>query len=225
MGRSFLENLLRQSGFEATEEGISYAANYIADKAAGDPNASFSVQELVETAAAGGLGGSAVGFGVDVANTRNAIGTNQDIVSRVNQRLSASGQVMSDGLPLPTAGQADESIAKDTTSAKKTGTYRAEQPQNVDLPAAPIINLSMDRVAKLNDGTLPKSGNYLRKQAYSDTGSRLGLDKNEAAYVEAENITRNGDRYVIKITKPSLKKCCLHLAIQTVLCRWRALRC
>lgn len=102
-GRTFIENMLRQAGLEATEEGISYAANYVADKAAGDPNASFSVQELVESAAAGGLsglffglGGSFIGSGADVVNARNAVGTNQDIVNRVNQRLSQPGQVMAD---------------------------------------------------------------------------------------------------------------------------------
>lgn len=112
-GRTFIESMLRQSGLEATEEGISYTANYIADKAANDPNATFSVQELVQSAAAGGLsglffgaGGSIIGTGVDVVNARNAVGTNQDIMNRANQRLSSPGQVMSDfmsaGLPLPT---------------------------------------------------------------------------------------------------------------------------
>ena len=42
----------------------------------------------------------------DVRNVRQAIGSNQDIVNRVNQRLSSPGQVMADfmysGLPLPT---------------------------------------------------------------------------------------------------------------------------
>lgn len=115
-GRTFIENMLRQAGLDATEEGIAYTANYIADKAANDPNATFSVQELVQSAAAGGLSGlffgsgsSLIGSGVDISNARNAIGTNQDIVNRVNQRLAQPGQVMSDfmnaGLSLPTVSQ------------------------------------------------------------------------------------------------------------------------
>ena len=56
-GKGVLRNLLKQAGVEATEEGISYTANYIADKAAGDPNARFSVDELLRSAAAGGVSG------------------------------------------------------------------------------------------------------------------------------------------------------------------------
>ncbi len=56
-GKGIVKNILKQAGVEATEEGISYAANYIADKAAGDPDAAFSVAELLESAAAGGLSG------------------------------------------------------------------------------------------------------------------------------------------------------------------------
>ncbi len=62
-GRGFVKNMLRQAGTEATEEGISYALNYIADKAAKDPEAGFSVAELLESAAAGGLSGLFFGLG------------------------------------------------------------------------------------------------------------------------------------------------------------------
>ena len=62
-GRGFVKNMLRQAGTEATEEGISYALNYLADKAARDPEAGFSVAELLESAAAGGLSGLFFGLG------------------------------------------------------------------------------------------------------------------------------------------------------------------
>lgn len=56
-GASFVKNLLKQMGIEATEESASYTANYLADKIAGDPNAEWSTQELLENAAAGALSG------------------------------------------------------------------------------------------------------------------------------------------------------------------------
>ena len=93
-----------------------------------------------------------------------------------------------------------------TASTGEMGTYRAARPENVELPTVPIINLSMQTVADMNGGTMPKAGNYIRKTALEQTEARLGLDKNPAAYIEASNVTRNGDAYVIKITKPSLKK-------------------
>lgn len=56
-----LKNFLRQMGVEASEEGTSYALNYLADKAAKDPNATFSVQELLWNMAVGGLTGGVMG--------------------------------------------------------------------------------------------------------------------------------------------------------------------
>lgn len=56
-GASFVKNLLKQMGIEATEESASYTANYLADKIAKDPNAEWSTQELLENAAAGALSG------------------------------------------------------------------------------------------------------------------------------------------------------------------------
>ena len=93
-----------------------------------------------------------------------------------------------------------------TAPTREAGTYRAVRPQNVELPTVPIISLSMQDVADMNGGVLPQTGNTLRKTAYDTTLRRLGLDHNEAVYIEASNVTRNGDSYVIKITKPSLKK-------------------
>lgn len=71
-GKGVVRNLLKQAGVEATEEGLSYAANFIADKAAGDPNAKFDVKELLQSAASGGLSGlffGGVGTAVNKAVT------------------------------------------------------------------------------------------------------------------------------------------------------------
>ena len=60
-GRSALKNLLKQAGVEAGEESLSYVMNYIADKAARDPNASFSMAELANSAAGGAFSGFVLG--------------------------------------------------------------------------------------------------------------------------------------------------------------------
>ena len=60
-GRSALKNLLKQAGVEAGEESLSYVMNYIADKAARDPNASFSMAELANSAAGGAFSGLVLG--------------------------------------------------------------------------------------------------------------------------------------------------------------------
>lgn len=74
-GKGAVRNLLKQVGIEATEEGISYVMNYAADKAAKDPNATFSLEEMLEQAAAGGLSGlffGGVGTAFNAVDQRRA---------------------------------------------------------------------------------------------------------------------------------------------------------
>ena len=75
-GASFVKNLLKQMGIEATEESASYTANYLADKIAKDPNAEWSPRELLENAAAGALSGgffAAGGQAIGSALNRQAV--------------------------------------------------------------------------------------------------------------------------------------------------------
>ena len=60
-GVNAVKNILIQMGEEATEESASYFMNYVADKAAQDPDAKFSLQELAQSAAGGAFGGLVFG--------------------------------------------------------------------------------------------------------------------------------------------------------------------
>lgn len=60
-GVNAVKNILIQMGEEATEESASYFMNYVADKAAQDPDAKFSLQELARSAAGGAFGGLVFG--------------------------------------------------------------------------------------------------------------------------------------------------------------------
>ena len=60
-GVNAVKNILIQMGEEATEESASYFMNYVADKAAQDPEAKFSLQELAQSAAGGAFGGLVFG--------------------------------------------------------------------------------------------------------------------------------------------------------------------
>ena len=60
-GVNAVKNILIQMGEEATEESASYFLNYVADKAAQDPDAKFSLQELAQSAAGGAFGGLVFG--------------------------------------------------------------------------------------------------------------------------------------------------------------------
>ena len=59
-GKSLVKNVLGQMGIEGTEESISYALNYLADKAAKDPEAVWSWNELAQNAMAGAIAGGAL---------------------------------------------------------------------------------------------------------------------------------------------------------------------
>ena len=60
-GINAVKNILRQMGTEATEESASYFLNYVADLAANDPDAKFSLAELTQSAAGGAFGGLVFG--------------------------------------------------------------------------------------------------------------------------------------------------------------------
>lgn len=62
-GENIVKNVFRSVVSEAGEEGLSYLAGYIADKLEKDPEAKFSIQELLQNMLAGGLSGGLLGGG------------------------------------------------------------------------------------------------------------------------------------------------------------------
>lgn len=86
-GTSFLKNVAKQAGVEATEETASYLANLIVDKYAQDPNAKLSMQELLETAAIGGLSGAAFG---GIGSAIGSVGTRGTTAPQASAQESAA---------------------------------------------------------------------------------------------------------------------------------------
>lgn len=77
-GKGAVRNLLKQAGIEATEEGVSYVANYAADAAAKDPEAQFSVRELAESMGQGALSGLVYGGAGEVVNRARGVRAESD---------------------------------------------------------------------------------------------------------------------------------------------------
>ena len=220
-GRSALKNLLKQAGVEAGEESLSYVMNYIADKAARDPNASFSLAELANSAAGGAFSGFVLGGLGTAANRFQSLPMfDQRQVETFPEVQKPTVEPLPDvsGPAVPSAAQGGANVqsgtvdtpapqqAQKTASTGETAAYRAVKPENVELPTVPIINLSMQTVADRNGGVLPETGNALRKDAIARARTRLGLDQKSAAYIPASNVMRNGEEYVLKITRASLNK-------------------
>lgn len=72
-GVNAVKNILIQMGEEATEESASYFLNYVADLAANDPDAKFSLAELTQSAAGGAFGGLVFGTAVRSVRERQQI--------------------------------------------------------------------------------------------------------------------------------------------------------
>ena len=205
--RDLLAETLKQAGTEASEEMLTEVSNLLSDAAIMGSGSNFAARverhrqeglseeearrraflDCLSQVAWAGAGGALSG-GMMGGTVRGA-----------NYLSGAWNQAQS-------AGAAGTTGQNHTASTEQAGEYRANRPQNVELPNVPIINLSMQSVADMNGGVLPQTGNALRKDAIARARIRLGLDKNSAAYIPASNVTRNGDEYVLKITKASLNK-------------------
>lgn len=105
-GRSAVRSLLRQMGTEATEESVSYVLNYIADKAAKDPEAEFSLQELAASAAGGALSGGVLSGGAMLLG--RAMGGN---ASRPAQEAPEAANSQTMGLDTPTVQQTQKNAS------------------------------------------------------------------------------------------------------------------
>ena len=193
---------------EGGEEAVSAVLDPYLRRAMYDPDAKNATpQEIAEAAVTGAIAAGVLKGGIElptaVGNTvsrvrtvRDSVGTNQDIAARVNASIAEGNGPF----------RPYEQNRTESKTDRVPGEYRAETPQNVEYPTVPIINLSMQNVADMNGGTLPASGNALRKQAISRARKNLGLDETGTIYIPASNVTRNGEEYILKITRSTLNK-------------------
>lgn len=112
-GKMGAKNFLKQMGIEATEEGVSYFMNYVADNAAKDPDAYFDPKEFALSMVEGGLsglifagGGTALGKVMNRGN--NAVSTNFEHNGEANHMLIEA--------ETPMAQQAENHAVENTVS-------------------------------------------------------------------------------------------------------------
>lgn len=122
-GQSALKNILKQAGVEGMEEGFSYLFNYLADKAARDPEAVFTPEELLEQIASGAFSGLVFGAGGTTVNRMAAAEAPEVIGQTWKERKAPAetslhtqdGQVR--GLPMLTAEERETGIIRETKNA------------------------------------------------------------------------------------------------------------
>ena len=118
-GTNFIKAVGKQAGIEMGEESASYALNWLADKAAQDPNARFSLKELAENAAIGAISGGVFGAGGHVIGSAMTAG-------RTPYRQTSP---IEDTTPTPTVEEDPRPIQEQPTQESANPLIRASQAQ------------------------------------------------------------------------------------------------
>lgn len=118
-GTNFIKAVAKQAGIEATEESASYTMNWLADKAARDPKAKFSLSDLAENAKIGAISGAAFGAGGHVIGS--AIGAGRTPYN--------SPSPTEDTTPTPAVEEAPRPIREQPTQESANPLIRASQVQ------------------------------------------------------------------------------------------------
>lgn len=141
-GTNAVKNILRQMGTEATEESASYFLNYVADLAANDPDAKFSLAELTQSAAGGAFGGLVFGaagaLGAKTADEGATKAANAyDYERNQAQQLVQLDSELQAALKLPEGPIRERAvqIAQNKMADKISGLMTQQVAQNAELTA------------------------------------------------------------------------------------------
>lgn len=161
-GASWLRNMARQAGIEATEESASYALNYAADVAARDPEAEFSLQDLLEGAAVGALTGGVLGGGASALSggttaargrTRGGAAAAQDAARRAVQEVTREAQAQMPSTPENPLLQTIQETRREREQAARVEPEEPRGPQSVLNQA--VEQAAAERNARREAETVP----------------------------------------------------------------------
>lgn len=161
-GASWLRNMARQAGIEATEESASYALNYAADVAARDPEAEFSLQDLLEGAAVGALTGGVLGGGASALSggttaargrTRGGTAAAQDAARRAVQEVTRETQAQMPSTPENPLLQTIQETRREREQAARVEPEEPRGPQSVLNQA--VEQAAAERNARREAETVP----------------------------------------------------------------------
>lgn len=161
-GASWLRNMARQAGIEATEESASYVLNYAADVAARDPEAEFSLQDLLEGAAVGALTGGVLGGGASALSggttaargrTRGGAAAAQDAARRAVQEVTREAQAQMPSTPENPLLQTIQETRREREQAARVEPEEPRGPQSVLNQA--VEQAAAERNARREAETVP----------------------------------------------------------------------
>ncbi len=211
-GQSALKNILKQAGVEGAEEGFSYLFNYLADKAARDPEAVFRPEELLEQIASGAFSGLAFGAGSTAVN-RMAAAEAPDVIGQNWKERKApaetslhtqDGQVR--GLPMLTAEERETGIIRETKNA--AGQSQAAEIQwdmipyeDVEQQTQRMQTKHAEMVESGNVVEIPESEIKRIAEYYPDLRSMKKADRNVALKDKMKALKADLTEFLKGITK------------------------
>lgn len=220
-GANLLKSMAKQAGIEATEESISYALNHAADVAYKDPEAKFSMKDLLESAAVGAISGGTFG-GIGSVVGRKVYGGQVQETAQPS-RLESLGQqalMKASGLkdklssPAETAQNAAEDIsaptAEDNITTQDKNAQQAEETQESGVAEREDRNLV--NVIKKNKPVIEEVGVLARltgNEFSQSTGKRLTDQVAEFFASLGNKVTRLGFGDVA-LTKRGAKDSIMH---------------
>lgn len=165
-GKNFVKNLLLNIGQEATEEGVSSFMNFVADKAANDPEAKFSVKELLQNMASGAFGGLVYGVAGSLGSmaamdTERMNAADAYDYNQVQQLVQLDSELQA-ALKLPEGPIRERAVqaAQDKMSDKISGLMTQQVAQNAELTA----NYDADLQNHLDLQEKAETAHYLQEQ-------------------------------------------------------------
>ena len=189
-GVNAVKNILIQMGEEATEESASYFLNYVADKAAQDPNAKFSLAELTQSAAGGAFGGLVFGAAGAVGSraatdTERMNAADAYDYNQVQQLVQLDSELQA-ALKLPEGPIRERAVqtAQNKMADKISGLMTQQVAQNAELTA----NYDADLDNRMSLAQRAQAAEYLNQRtgqvdAWQDgqTKPRLGTETEQRA--------------------------------------------
>ena len=187
-GTNAVKNILRQMGSEATEESISYFMNYVADLAANDPDAKFSLQELAQSAAGGAFGGLVFGaagaLGAKTADEGATKAANAyDYERNQVQQLVQLDSELQAALKLPEGPIRERAVqtAQNKMADKISGLMTQQVAQNAELTANYDAELQNNMILQEQEEAARYRTEQEEKQLQAEIAAKRAREEQQAA--------------------------------------------
>lgn len=188
-GVNAVKNILIQMGEEATEESASYFLNYVADKAAQDPDAKFSLQELAQSAAGGAFGGLVFGT-AGAVGSRAAMDTERMNAAdaydynQVQQLVQLDSELQA-ALKLPEGPIRERAVQ--TAQDKMVNALTDMQRQNAARSAELTANYDADLQNHLDLQEKAETAQYLQEQENRALNQRAAVQAMQQMDTQTQN--------------------------------------